>query len=451
MTGESVKKVAVFSHTGKGNLGDDATLGTVIHNVRLLNPGADICAFTLNPADTQARFQVLAFPIRRLGRAASAPVPGACAGMATQTPPVGVAGRVKQAVKQVPVLGNTLRSLWRGLAAIPATVASLAFLVTASRRLKGADLFIVAGGGQLGDYFGGAWGFPFTILQWCLLARARGARVVFLSVGAGPLQTFLGRRFCRWALLLADYRSFRDEGSRALIESLGVGSDNSVFPDLVHGFHAGAPRGGVHAGPCVVGINPLPFHDPRYWAEDSADVYGHYVQTLATFAAQLVNAGHKVLLFPTQIYADPPVIHDVATRVRELLGHGADAALLCPPVANFDDLFAAINRTDLVVASRFHGIVLSCLLGRPVIGLSYNQKTDELMTDLGQGEFVRDIGRIDALWLLERFERLHAQCDGARRRIEARQATYRLALDRQYALVLGGATVLEPRMAPQTA
>ena len=62
----SVRKVAVFAHIGRGNLGDEATMAAIIQNVRLRHPCAEIRAFTLNPADTHARHGVPAFPIRRL-------------------------------------------------------------------------------------------------------------------------------------------------------------------------------------------------------------------------------------------------------------------------------------------------------------------------------------------------------------------------------------------------
>src|SRR5262249_6505885 len=151
-----VQKVAVFSHTGNGNLGDDATLAVVLQNVRLRCPGAEISAFTLDPADTAERHQVRAFPIVRSRRGASRSS-GQPAGAGPVARP-GLADRLKGWFKKVPALGTLARAAWRAAAAVPAAVAELRFLVRSGRRLKGIDLFIVAGGGQLGDYFGGAWG-----------------------------------------------------------------------------------------------------------------------------------------------------------------------------------------------------------------------------------------------------------------------------------------------------
>lgn len=55
--------------------------------------------------------------------------------------------------------------------------------------LEDVNLLIVSGGGQLDDYWGGAWHHPYTLLMWGLLARLRNVPYKFISVGAGPLDS----------------------------------------------------------------------------------------------------------------------------------------------------------------------------------------------------------------------------------------------------------------------
>ena len=52
--------------------------------------------------------------------------------------------------------------------------------------------------------------FPYTVLKGTLLARQAGAKVVFLSMGAGPIDTWLGRRFIRRALESLEAQDFED-------------------------------------------------------------------------------------------------------------------------------------------------------------------------------------------------------------------------------------------------
>jgi polysaccharide pyruvyl transferase WcaK-like protein len=82
--------------------------------------------------------------------------------------------------------------------------------VRAFRILDGTDMLIVPGTGLLTDAYGlSSWG-PYNMFKWSLLAKVRGCRLLFVSVGAGPIDTALGRALVKSALSLADYRSYRD-------------------------------------------------------------------------------------------------------------------------------------------------------------------------------------------------------------------------------------------------
>ena len=60
------RKIGLLAHVGRGNLGDEATLATVIKNLKSLLPHADLVAFTMDPVDTQRRHRIVAYPLRRV-------------------------------------------------------------------------------------------------------------------------------------------------------------------------------------------------------------------------------------------------------------------------------------------------------------------------------------------------------------------------------------------------
>ena len=202
----------------------------------------------------------------------------------------------------------------------------------------------VAGSGQLNDYWGGPWAFPFTLLEWSLLARASGAKMAFLSLGAGPLRTPLGKIFIKQALRRADYRSYRDEDSRRCIAALGIPGEHLVVPDLVFSLDldGAAPVDRV-SGQRVVGINPMPFFDAAYYPESDPGVFGNYLRVLASFADGLIERGYLVRFFATQLRVD----HGVIDRVRALMAHGAAAV----PITSLEELIAAIDSLDIVVST----------------------------------------------------------------------------------------------------
>lgn len=432
------KSLAILAHVGNGNLGDEATVAALVQNIRARRPDADIHVFSSNPADTESRHHVPALPLQRLVAQrfrASSEISTAVAAPSRD----GLAGTLKRWLKGVPTVYRGLKALERAARFGVSLGPELRFLLASFRALRKMDRVIIAGGGQLGDYFGGPWGYPFTTLRWCLTARLAGARVVFASVGAEPITSPISKRFFRWALALADYRSFRDEGSRQLIQGLGVPGELPVCPDLVHGFRLpgrdAAPR--RPGGGLTVGINPIPFFDPRYWTEHDEAVYERYVKTLASFALWLIEAGHRVVFFPTQVHADPPVIADVELAMRKAASTDYEEHVLRPSVHTFEDLAAVLQTTDLVVASRFHGIIFSYLLNVPVVGLSYYRKMDEIMAAMGQGEYVMSIRGADLEALKVRFTSLAGDLERHRAAIAGRRAEYQQALDAQYPRLLG--------------
>src|SRR2546425_1679314 len=311
---EAAMRIGVFGHVGNQNLGDEALIAAVLQNVRRRCPDAELCSFTAHPKDTEQRHRIRAFPIcRTTGRRAAAPPP------ALADPPGGAGSapasawaRLRAQLRSIPllpVLVRAARHVGRAALAVPL---ELVFLARSYRNLRGTDLLLVAGSGQLNDYWGGPWGFPFRLFKWSLLARAAGTKVAFLSLGAGPLRTRLGKFFIKQTLRLAHYHSYRDSDSRQCITELGLPGDHLVVPDLVFSLHFGdVPRDTVRARPRMVGINPMPVFDDSYWPESDPRVYGHYIRTLAAFADWLLENGYRVRFFATQLLADHPVISQV--------------------------------------------------------------------------------------------------------------------------------------------
>jgi polysaccharide pyruvyl transferase WcaK-like protein len=412
----------------------------MLQAIRARDPAAEVFVFSARPEDTEIRHGVTALPIRReVARrfrkdAASrdAPLPARNAEHPDRV------ARLKTFLKSFPRIYAFLRGAVRVAESLRRLPAEAHFLARSYRSLRRIDRLLIAGGGQIGDYFGGPWGYPISLFRWCLLARLAGARVVFVSVGVEPILSPISKRLIRAALALADYRSFRDEGSRRIIEGIGARGPHRVCPDLVHGFQLSRARSIEASGPMItVGINPIPFFDARYWTEDDEATYLRYVQGLAGFASWLLDRGHRVVLFPTQIHADPLVIRDIELAIKRLGPVIGDGRLLLPEVETVEELAAALSLTDVVLASRFHGVIFSLLLDIPVFALSYYRKTDELMQSLGLGDYVLSIRDADTERLVARFPPLERNLAPVRDQISEQRREYVRALHVQYDELLG--------------
>lgn len=439
MASESKKKIGVFSHGGTKNLGDEALLAAVIQNVRLRVPDALIVGFTINPDDTQSRHGIPAYPIRQF----SPPTPGehsaadesATVAASTTNPQVPARAGLKSKLKLVPGVSAVIRALRRFVELVPAVLAEPKFLIDSYRRLKGVDLLLVAGSQQLNDGYGGAWGFPYTLYKWTLLAKLTGTKVAILSVGAGPINSSLSKWFFKRVLGRVNYRSYRDAISSRLMESLRIKGSHPVLPDLVYSLRLPTPRPAPSgAARLVVGTNPVPFFDGRYWPTPDPPRYDDYVHKFAKFAEWLDKSGHSVLFFPTQVRADSLTINDIRKAMN---GSGNSPNLLAGQnIQGLEDLVSEIERTDLVVANRYHGILISLMMNKPVLGVAYHEKSRALLAQAGQGEFVLNIADFKTEDLIERLRALEANAPAIKKQIAERMAPLRKALDEQYDTVL---------------
>lgn len=435
----SLRRIGIFGHVGNQNLGDEAIIAAVLQAVRERIPDAQISAFTIRPEDSKARHGIPAFPIRP----GVAP-PNAASGRSGSTLPGTDQAKASRplhaAIRRVPGLHRVLSGARDAVRWFHDALREVAFWATRYRQMRGIDLLVIAGSNQLSDYVGGPWGFPYTIYAWSLAARLAGTRVAFLSVGAGPIRSRLSRHLIRTALGWAAYRSYRDIGSRDTIKALGVREPYRVAPDLAHGLRFEVPRDAARppAGRRTVVVNPLPYFDPRFWAESNRDTYDAYVHLLADVAAKLLDRGDRIQFVPTQLRADPPVIVDVMGALGRRARDPEPSERMDPPVATFEELVALLAGADVVIASRFHGVVLAQMLGKPTIGLAYRPSTTDLLVDVGQGAYAIDIAQLTLAGLMERLDALEAD-HGAAERIEARMRAYREALAAQYDLVLGTA------------
>lgn len=430
--------IGIFGHAGTGNLGDEAIIASTIQNLRECSPDARILGFTIRPEDTARRHGIVAYPIRRQERSSARSGPEGGAWVAAPGRSQVLQARVRRWIKSVPIVHAAARSTRAVLATLRQSGLEASFLRRSFQRLKGVDLLVIAGSGQLNDeWAGGAWGYPYTLCKWTLLARLRGTRVAFVSVGASELRSRLSKLFIRAALRSAAYRSFRNQGSKLQMARLGprLGGD-PVVPDLAFSLRLPArieaPGGSGAGGGKVVVINAMPLPDGCAGTTAEDPDYLSYLQALTAFSAWLLERGYAVSYLPTQIVADPPVLVRIQEGVRVVAAGGGGEPAAISRVETLEELVGELRRADYVIATRFHGVLLSLLLEKPVVAIAYHRKSRELMESVGEADYALDWRHCSLEALQARFLGLErARAAGS---IMARGAVeqFRAVLERQY-------------------
>ncbi|RFZ86968.1 exopolysaccharide biosynthesis protein [Shinella sp. WSJ-2] len=308
-------------------------------------------------------------------------------------------------------------------------------LVSILRVLGGVDVMVIPGTGILDDFQETPFGWPFIVYWWCLAARLRGARIAFVSIGAGPIRGALSRWFLTSAARMATYRSYRDDFSLRYVQGLGIDTaSDHRFPDLAFGLREPVRPNAMQRRqiPATIGIGVMRY---RGWERDHADgnaIYRTYVDKIAAIARRLLDDGHDVRLFMGDT-SDERALDDILAALPE---NGTHGHLSAARTVSLHAVMDEILKVDLAIVSRFHNLLCTLKLDRPALSLGYADKNDELMTEFGRADFCHHIETFDVEQVLRQVDTVLADLAAAESAIARRNAAIRSELVRQQDLLL---------------
>jgi polysaccharide pyruvyl transferase WcaK-like protein len=400
---EKRSKIVIFGNFGTDNFGNEATLQAVHFNLRRLMPDAELACICDSPVIASATYNIAAFPIS----------PKVITGW---TPKSRAAQLLRRMVFGIP------NELYRWVAGF--------------RFLKGADALIIPGTGLLTDVHDLLnWG-PYGVFRWSVLAKLRGCKLLFVSVGVGPLYGRLGREFAKLALGLADFRSYRDLSSLEYLKSIGFATANDrVYPDLAFSLPTALiPRESqTSERRPVVGIG-LMDHAHMYGDITHDDeTYRNYTETFLALAKWLRNCGYDIRLLVGHL-RDP--VSEFRRLLDEKLPRQESTRVVLAPVTSVEDLLAQFADTDFAVVTRFHNIVFALFNDKPVISISFHSKCASLMYDMGLSEYCLQIDQLEIDKLIEKVGCVQEKLPQLKALIASRKEKFRLSLEEQYQLIV---------------
>ena len=448
---QGASRVGIIGTYGTENLGEETVFVSFLQWAAGNAPQIEPIALCANPGYIEKTYGVAAYPVAprfagaggRAGAGERAPVQSGTERKRADS--LGATRRVMGRLRRVaarlrPPVPQPLRPAWWLVKSVLVIARVLPRQMRIARSLDGA---IVLGAGQIHDFWDGPFGHPIALFSWALACRMTGRPFAIVSIGAVELNHGMSRRFVRAAFKWSIYTTVRDRVSAVTVASFGVPRAYPVYPDLAWGLDLSrfigrskgasgqsreAPR--ENRSPRTVGVCPMAYRHPDLWARSEADAEGYdrYIRALADFCNRLLVQGYDVVLFPTQIRIDVTPVRDVLERISPDLVH----RVRLWPVDGVPELVKCLASVDVVVASRFHGVLLSLRAGRPVLSLAYQKKCNELLEEFGEGEFGLDIHDFSAQELWERFERLRDHFGVYVDRLQAHIGENRRRLDAQY-------------------
>jgi polysaccharide pyruvyl transferase WcaK-like protein len=401
------RRICFFGHFGSTNIGNESTLFAILFHLRRLLPEAKVVCACTGPETLAQTREIEAVPI---------------------------SGKILKRWEPRKPLIASLRRVAIGLPS--EFYRSLQVL----RTLRAVDMLIIPGTGLLTDAYGLVWWGPYNLFKWSLIARICHCKVLFVSVGAGPVYSTLGKHFVKSALSLADFRSYRDSSSLEYLERIGIEvNSDRVYPDLVFSLpEAVLPCAGPKKGKrSIVGLG-LMAHAGKYLVKPKDSLYKEYLDNLAGFAQWLLAHDYDIRLIIGDVN-DTSVSEEFKSLLKASSGAYDEERVVDQPARSMEQLLPQIAEADIVVATRFHNVLFALLLNKPVIAISFHHKCDSLMNQMGLAKYCHDINHMNASRLIEQFQDVERSAEKLRLVIRQRVQQSRKALDEQYSLIFKGA------------
>jgi polysaccharide pyruvyl transferase WcaK-like protein len=386
-------RVGLFGLLGTGNIGNDASMESVLRYLRANHRDAILDAMCKGPEHVQVHYGIEAIPLlwyQKYEQRASG------------------------------VTAIALKVLGKGIDAFR----------TASW-VRRHDVVIVPGMGVLEATTPlRPWQTPYVMFLLCASGRIFGTKVALVSVGANVMNQRLTRWLFNSAARLAFYRSYRDIGSREAMRQRGLDATRDpIYPDLVFSIPAPPYDSGDAQ---TVGVGVMAYRGTNDDRRQADEIYASYVEKMSFFIRWLIDGGRRVRLFVGDT-ADDSALQEILTDLHIRRPDLEPGWVVAEPATSFAELTRAMAPVGTVVATRYHNVICALKLSKPTISLGYAAKNIAVMTDAGLSEFCQFTNQLDVDLLIKQFTELENRSAQLRQKISERNVMNARLLDDQFA------------------
>jgi polysaccharide pyruvyl transferase CsaB len=260
--------------------------------------------------------------------------------------------------------------------------------------IKTCSLFLLGGGGLFYDYYGVEGDTLLTRQHGgiplysglAVMARLLGKAVMLYGVGVGPLFSDEAKRLTRIAFDCADIITVRDNGSKALLISLGIAGERiTVTSDPAYLFPAEGNGDDLLAKYKLTDTHPLVGVALREWKPGKHPVEWKQV-VIEALDGFMERYAAGVLLLPLHVTtpesSDRQFMQDLTKEMR----HKKDVVLL-PEKASTQEKAALIGKCDLLLGMRLHALIFAIQQAVPLAALEYDPKVQYALEDSGLGGY----------------------------------------------------------------
>jgi polysaccharide pyruvyl transferase CsaB len=277
----------------------------------------------------------------------------------------------------------------------PSMVKDLHAMIKAIRL---SDFVIIGGGGLLQDEFN-IKTIPRYLLP-AIIGKFYGKKVIFYSLGVGPINTRYSKDLIRLLSAQVDHITVRDKESKEIMEGLGVREVDIVPDPAIH--LSKCDKSKIHRilmkekidsnrvpkiGVSLRGI----YHTKRRKIRSMKSLSVEQKAIIAESLEELANNLKGLLVFfCTDNSMDKKISKEIAGRCN------CDSRLI---IAKYSptEFAGLLGVMDVVISMPLHSAIIATSSYIPVVAMEYNPKVRNFMRFIGLGEYVLPIERLDLL------------------------------------------------------
>ena len=264
-------------------------------------------------------------------------------------------------------------------------------------QINNCDVFILGGGTALQDL---RIHYLPIVLSLIRLAHKKKKITVVYGVGAGPIETKIGKKLCKSILNKADLVTVRDSRSKIVLEKCDVENViqtadpafginilnsekiNTILNDegIVNGDNIISTTlyNWLHDADKFQNRN-YPSNDLPYRREIMAHIYDHVIKEY-----------NKKLMFLTTFKID----RDGYVEISKIMSN-RNKTLVMDYKTDFNYILSLLSISDVLIGMRLHSLIIATMLGIPFVPISYSGKVKSFLELVNLNDLYIDIEDID--------------------------------------------------------
>lgn len=261
-----------------------------------------------------------------------------------------------------------------------------------------SDALVFGGGSVLKELYVSYGGERYATLNvidtLTRVAKKLGKPIYFCNIGVGPVETKHGLELTEKIVNRASYTTVRDSESLAILDTLNIESEYELKSDAVFSVsrqELGLPQQKKleKSSGITIGVNLCRnIENNENWP--------YFIQQLAEdlTAWCKTNPNTRIVGIPMQ--------HGVSNNndAAELEALGDMIRKQNPNVIfdtikpnSIEAIASAIDSVDVMVAERLHTLILSTIIGTPIVALEYDIKVTGIVKDIGLSNYGLNINK----------------------------------------------------------